>query len=58
MNNIQAYKIPPSTTTIIAKFYSAVSKHCFALIDIVELKDVVAYKFIPTVILPNKSTLT
>ena len=58
MNNIQDSKIPPSTTTSIAKVNSAASNHYFALRDIATLQDVEADKFGPRVVLPNTSTLT
>ena len=58
MKNIQASKIPPSTTTIIDKGDSDSSDHYFSLRYIESLKDVVADKFVPTFVLPNTSTLT
>ena len=58
MNNIQDYKIPPSTTTSKAKGNSAASNHYFAIRDIAELQDFVADKFVTTVVLSNTPTLT
>ena len=58
MNNIQASKIPPSTTTIVSKGDSAASNHYFPLKYIEALQDVVSYKFYPTVVLPDTYTLT
>ena len=58
MNNIQDYKIPPSTTTSKAKGNSAASNHYFSFRDITALQYVVADKSSPTFFLPNTSTLT
>ena len=57
MSNIQDYKIPPSTTTIIAKGDSAAPSHYCFLIDIDTLQNVVAGNFVPEVVLPDTSTL-
>ena len=58
MNNIQAYTIPPSSSTIITKSDSAASNNYFTLRDIASLQNVVADKFGPTVVLLDTSTLT
>ena len=58
MNNIQASKIPPSTTTIVAKCDSSESNHYFPLRDIESLQDFVAEHFGPIVVLPNTYKLT
>ena len=58
MKNIQASKISTPTTKIIAKFDSDTSNQYFSLRDIEALQDVVEEKFVPTVVLYNKSTLT
>ena len=58
MKNIQDYKIPPSTTISTDKGNSAESKHYFALREISSLQDVVADKFVPTVVLTSTFTLT
>ena len=58
MKNIQASKIPPSTTTIIDKGDSDSSDHYFSLRYIETLQDIVADKFDWTVIFPDTYTLT
>ena len=58
MENIQASKISPSTTTIIAKDDSAEYNHYLSLRDIEALQYVIADKFCPTVVLPDTYTLT
>ena len=57
MTNIQDSKIPPSTTTTIAKGDSSASNQYSPLRDIEALHNVVSDKFSPTVVLPDKSTL-
>ena len=58
MNNIQDSKIPPSSTTIIAKGCSAAYNQHSPLQYIAALQDIVAEKLRPTVVLPDISTLT
>ena len=58
MNNIQTSKIPTSNTTIIDKGDVAASKQYLVLVDIDALQDVVADKFVPTVVFPDTYTLS
>ena len=58
MNNIQASKIQRYTTTIISIGYSDEYNHYLPLRDIEALELFLSYKFGPTVVLPDTSTLT